>query len=283
MLLEQGIPLIDNYQKLANDGLFLEMERFSNDFIGRFASALKAYNWVSDPFHQWSRQWEYPFAYSYLEEYIGDKLKGAMNILDAGSGITFFPYYIISAFNNSSKLICLDSDGSLQQIFKEINSTIDKPVEFIQGDIQQLPFEDNRFNIIYCISVLEHIIDYEPVFSEFYRILKLGGLLVVTFDISLDMDGPMPLNRVDKIIALLESRFQPVAGFDSEKSLSLLKEGSINEILTTEWIKKTNPDLLPWRRQLSLRLTIGHLLKLQIPRNFVNLTCFCEALFKVQG
>lgn len=106
---------------------------------------------------------------------------------------------------------------------------------------------------------------------------------MVTFDISLDMDGPMPLNRVDKIIALLESRFQPVAGFDSEKSLSLLKEGSINEILTTEWIKKTNPDLLPWRRQLSLRLTIGHLLKLQIPRNFVNLTCFCEALVKVQG
>ena len=100
---------------------------------------------------------------------------GTVNILDAGSGITFFPYYITSAFENPIKLTCLDTDGSLTYIYRAINSTIDNPVEFVRGNIQQLPFEDNRFNIIYCISVLEHILDFKPVLSEFYRVLIPGG------------------------------------------------------------------------------------------------------------
>ena len=105
---------------------------------------------------------------------------------------------------------------------------------------------------------------------------------MVTFDISLNIDKPISLNGAVELVVLLESRFRPVAGFDSEESLAPLKEGYTDEILTTEWIKKTNRDLLPWKRQLTLRQIIGHLLTLQIPKNFVNLTCFCEALDKVR-
>jgi SAM-dependent methyltransferase len=280
MPLAQGIPLINNYQRLTTEDIFLRMEKFSDNFIKKFTPALEKYPWVIDPFHQWSRQWEYAFAYSYLEEYLSRQPESMANILDAGAGITFFPYYIISVYN-SVEVTCLDTDSSLSPIYEEINSTLDTSVEFKIGDIQRLAFDDNHFNVIYCVSVLEHITNIKPVLQEFYRVLKPGGLFIITFDISFDTDRPIPLSQAVKLIELLEIHFQPIAGFDSEKSLSLLQAGNTNDILTTEWIRKTDPDLLPWRRRLSLREIIGHLIRFQIPRNFANLTCFCEALIKV--
>ena len=55
--LPQGIPKIDDYKKLLKTDLFLEMESFSNTFLKTHAKALKNYRVVTDPFHQWSRQW----------------------------------------------------------------------------------------------------------------------------------------------------------------------------------------------------------------------------------
>lgn len=43
-----------------------------------------------------------------------------------------------------------------------------------------LPVKDNFFNIIIAADVLEHIQKEEGCISEFYRVLKGGGILVVT-------------------------------------------------------------------------------------------------------
>ena len=282
MPLKQGIPLISSYQELTREELFLSMERFSDDFIGRFAPALSKYNWVADPFHQWSRQWEYPFVYSHLEEYVDNHPDGLINILDAGSGITFFPYYVASTFGDHVRLNSYDIDNSLPQMYREVNSEIENPVDFTPGDIHQLPFEDSHFSVIYCVSVIEHTPDYEPIIGEFHRVLKPGGLLLITFDISLDTDGPISPKKARSLVSLVERDFTPVAGFDSETDLNKPMEGYTDDILNTEWIKKTHPSKLPWQRHLTLREIVGNLIRLRIPRNFTKLTCFCEALVKEQ-
>jgi SAM-dependent methyltransferase len=44
---------------------------------------------------------------------------------------------------------------------------------------QKLPFNDNEFDEILAIDVIEHVIDVIPLIEEIYRVLKPGGLVRV--------------------------------------------------------------------------------------------------------
>ena len=52
---------------------------------------------------------------------------------------------------------------------------------FLTGDLRELPFLDNSFNLIVCQSVLEHVIGvFDEIFGEVGRILKRGGIFLFT-------------------------------------------------------------------------------------------------------
>src|SRR5437870_12567520 len=49
----------------------------------------------------------------------------------------------------------------------------------IQGDAENLPFEDNTFDIVYSFGVLHHTKDTEKAIGEVHRVLKPGGQAAV--------------------------------------------------------------------------------------------------------
>jgi len=49
------------------------------------------------------------------------------------------------------------------------------PIADVQADIQDLPFENNCFDVIFCNHVLEHVDDDKKALSELYRVMKPGG------------------------------------------------------------------------------------------------------------
>jgi SAM-dependent methyltransferase len=70
-------------------------------------------------------------------------------------------------------------------------------VNFINGSVHQIPWEDNYFDGVTCISVMEHIVIDQPehakdpkyhlvCLDEMKRVLKPGGLLVCTYDTFID-------------------------------------------------------------------------------------------------
>ncbi len=48
-------------------------------------------------------------------------------------------------------------------------------VDFIQGVGEHLPFEDESFDFVISLAVLEHVQNVDEVISETYRVLKPGG------------------------------------------------------------------------------------------------------------
>lgn len=48
------------------------------------------------------------------------------------------------------------------------------------ADVTSLKFKSNSFDIVICISVLEHVKYYQKAVSEIYRVLKPGGEAVVS-------------------------------------------------------------------------------------------------------
>jgi len=50
-------------------------------------------------------------------------------------------------------------------------------IEVVKGYAEELPFEDEQFDLVHASSVLEHVRDAQACFAEAYRVLKPGGLL----------------------------------------------------------------------------------------------------------
>ena len=67
-------------------------------------------------------------------------------------------------------------------------------VEFIQGDIEEMPLADNQFDVIVSNCVLNLVPDKQKAFSEMYRVLKPEGHFCVS-DVVIKGELPEKLQK----------------------------------------------------------------------------------------
>jgi len=228
-----GVPTVHEVFRAIESELFREFEMFSNQYLEDFQDCLTNYRWIRDALHQWSRIYEYPFCFHHLRQ----SLPVGSKVLDAGAGVTFFPFLLEKDY----QVTCVDRDD-YEQVYRVINAGAGTRVQFLQTDLHNIPLPSETFDAIYCISVLEHTHDYPAILSEFHRLLKPGGVLVVTFDVSLDgnRDGIEP-NKAVGILQAIQ------AWCDSEYSPDqFINELNTEEIYTTEFVYGWNKKFLPW-------------------------------------
>ncbi len=53
-------------------------------------------------------------------------------------------------------------------------------LQFLTVNGEQLPFEDNRFDVIVSFQVIEHIVDYQTFIGELKRVLAPSGMVLFT-------------------------------------------------------------------------------------------------------
>ena len=107
-----------------------------------------------------------------------ENAKGGERLLDAGAGS--FRYEKI-----------LTSKGYLyeSQDFSEVFDSESRGKHTYVCDITNIPVEESRFDIIICTQVLEHLVDPRGAFTEFSRILKPGGVLMLTTNFLFPIHG----------------------------------------------------------------------------------------------
>lgn len=81
----------------------------------------------------------------------------------------------------ADKIIGLDlSDGMLSMARKKVSGKpIAKKIEFIQGDSEALPFDDNYFDAITVSFGIRNFEDLEKGLSEILRVLRKDGTFVI--------------------------------------------------------------------------------------------------------
>jgi SAM-dependent methyltransferase len=207
--------------------------------------------WAKDTFRLWSRRWEYPFVAQRVIQFAqGQPGDGPFRLLDAGSGVTYFPYYIRKEVPRS-EITCFDSNASYHPMFAAVNTGEgESRVKFVEGMLQKLPFESDSFDAVCCISVLEHTSNYGEILDEFARVLRPGGLLVLTFDLSLDGKFELPKDRAAELLSALEQKFNVPPSAELRKELNRMDDPAGQRILTTDYVRDTQPDLLPWKHPM---------------------------------
>ncbi len=107
------------------------------------------------------------------------KLKNNQSVLDVATGTGDVGFAILK--HHHVKIIGLDYSFNMVKHArqKSINKKVSDKFSFVQGDGENLPFEDNVFDALTISYGFRNIGHFEQAMSEFYRVLKPGGICAI--------------------------------------------------------------------------------------------------------
>ncbi len=125
----------------------------------------------------WSRVFEWPWAI------LNSELQHQHRALDAGGGHAVFQYVLA---NYCREVVNVDHEEAnfrgvhfIQQMHRTGFNIVTRV-----GDLVNIPYPDDHFDRVFCISVAEHITDWRKAIAELFRVTVTGGLVMLTMDVN---------------------------------------------------------------------------------------------------
>jgi SAM-dependent methyltransferase len=177
----EGIALLrafaGDYDRDFGEARIAEIRRLLNSPALSGEGVMAARVDTVDGYRAWSSTYDQPgnglFA---VEEPVVHEILGELPLgtaLDAACGTGRHTEYLAT---QGHRVIGVDSSPDmLERARKRVPQA-----EFRQGDLHRLPLPDGHVDIVVCALALSHVPDLKPVFTEFARVLRPGGHLVVT-------------------------------------------------------------------------------------------------------
>ncbi len=246
--MQQGTPTLSEVDALLATDFWKQVKAYSDGFLKTHDAALAGYgrHWGDDPMRLWSRRWEYPFAVRSILAHAAQTGKTDLFVCDAGSGVTFLPYLLCDRLDGT-RFACVDTNASYIPMFDAVNKTVEHDrVTFKTAAIQNLDFADGELDVMCCVSVLEHTGNYQTIINEMARVVRPGGRLVLTFDLSLAGKAfELKRSSAREVFDALAKHFETDGG-KLMKQADLVYSNVSGRLSTTE-IRNRSPELLPWK------------------------------------
>ncbi len=159
-----------------------------NDFILSYASN-KSFLEIEGGINNWSRELEYPFIFSQIAKYINKSLdeNGAKEIyiFDNACGYTAISALLAKAGLHIKGTDLFDHGERWKKYIKSIKGSM----SFEQANSEELPFNNEKFDVSFSLSALEHMNNPQKALKEMIRVTKKGGLILLTIDIASQLVG----------------------------------------------------------------------------------------------
>ena len=121
--------------------------------------------------------------------------------MDLGSGAGFDAFLAVRKVGKKGGVIGVDmTDEMLEKARENAKKGGFDNVEFRKGDIEDLPVKDEEVDVVISNCVINLAPDKEKVFRETYRVLKLGGRLMVS-DVVLTKLLPEKIKNDDELLS----------------------------------------------------------------------------------
>lgn len=122
-------------------------------------------------------------------------IKVGDSVLDLGSGAGNDCFVARAIVGETGKVTGLDFTDAMTEKARANSAKLGYTnVEFVQGDIEEMPFANNQFDVIVSNCVLNLVPDKDKAFSEMYRVLKPNGHFCVS-DVVIKGELPEKLQK----------------------------------------------------------------------------------------
>ena len=107
-------------------------------------------------------------------------LNSGDRVLDVCGGTGDLAILAAGAVSPTGHVILYDFSSAMINAgrFKKDNLSIRKRIQYIQGDVQQISFQDKSFDAAMVGFGIRNVIDMKKGFKEMYRVLKPGGKMM---------------------------------------------------------------------------------------------------------
>jgi SAM-dependent methyltransferase len=180
-------------------------------------------------YRTYSRIWEYPWLWFHLKD-----LPRNARILDIGSERSSFPWYLAA---QGFDVTVSDTTEDYWGLWNEASRRLGVTPRLRVLDAQDLAVATGSVDVYESVSILEHIPDKGKALEEAARVLKPGGLLIMTFDIC---EPEMGMTFPD-----WNGRAVTMREFDGLFEKSSWFENGLGKI---RWNTENIPEFLAWAR-----------------------------------
>ena len=118
-----------------------------------------------------------------------------ISILDVGCGEGFITELVRKEFKGIKRIVGVDCAREALEIAKARNPQI----EFVEGSIYNLNFENNEFDIVICTEVLEHLENPQIAFKEIQRVGKKFLLITVPHEPWFRLGNLITLKNISRL------------------------------------------------------------------------------------
>lgn len=123
------------------------------------------------------------------------QLKEGESVLDLGSGAGNDCFVARAFVGETGKVTGIDfTEAMLTKAKANSHKLGFANVEFVQGDIEEMPLPDNTFDVVISNCVLNLVPDKKKAFAEIWRVLKSGGRFCIS-DVVISGDLPEKIKQ----------------------------------------------------------------------------------------
>jgi SAM-dependent methyltransferase len=163
-------------------------------------------------------------------------IKPGDHVLDLGSGAGNDCFVARALVGETGKVTGLDMT---EPMIIKANEYLAKlkytNIEFVYGDIEEMPLKDNTFDVIISNCVLNLVPDKKKAFSEIYRVLKPGGHFCIS-DVVTKGELPEKLQKDAEMYAGCVS-----GAVEKSEYLGIIEELGFSQVT----LHKQKPILIP--------------------------------------